>query len=371
MMKGSAIWECAHAGGHLASPGELTEALLQGATGSAGGTTWLHTADEVQYDYDLILSWSVASSFTFAYTTGHNAVSVSDCATPRAFRCAGYNYPSGTFPVTVENEWATPTGSGYKSETADWGMPGTAGAPVVWAGVEEACFARGGHLAMSTELGEMIQLGLPNGSGTNLWTGDAVQYDSATTSYGTSAVSWSGLDPSHFYGHTGGAGSTLGWAPKGGMHPYRCVYYPIDTGYAGPPDASCNGGCFAVPLPGGSGAKMWFDAAHRPAPPAGGNRALGAVDTCRKVGGHLPLERDLAEAIRHGLPNGVAGTTLLTRDWEAYSPMGVFNGLLLGVVAGTGPDPSFTDAPPVVAWAWPNTSSTPRPFRCMWTNELR
>jgi hypothetical protein len=112
---------------------------------------------------------------------------------------------------------------------------------------------------------------------------------------------------------------------------------------------------------------MWFDTFDR----APALDVTAAIDACRKLGGHLPSERDLIEAIRAGLPNG-SNTFLQTSDPE-IGQVPMVSGILLGVVKWTGTMPTYDDVWTTTAdsratWGWPTDV---RPYRCMWTNELR
>lgn len=347
LTKGGAIWECAFYRGHLARPLQLAEAIQQGI--GQGSNTWLHTADDVHYSYDALLSWKDNATWVFQYIGAMNAMSWSGTTDLRPFRCAGVNYDAGTHP-TVPDEFVGPLG-GYKGETKD------SAAAVSWVEAHDTCFARGGHLPTSTELGELIQQGLPGGSGTWLMTSDQVGWNGS--GFLVAVKRWTGTEPSHPYAYP----TDLSWDYRHQTNKFRCIYYPVDTAFAGPPATACNGGpCFTVTLGGTSGAKMWIDALDR-APPA---KVTDAVNACRKAGGRLPSERDLTEAIRQGLPNG--GTKdILTSDAEIGD--GSNSGLLVGVVKWSGVDKSFTDQYATYStWGWPQNAI---PYRCMWTNELR
>ena len=347
LSKGAAIWECAFYRGHLATPIQYAEAILKGI--GPGSGQWLHTADENHHQYDSLVNWTDPASWVFQYTGNSNAMSYSDTTAIRPFRCVGTNFDPGTHPATVADEWVGPR-SDYKGETAD--------TPTAdWATSHDNCFARGGHLPRATELGELISQGLPNGTDSWLWTSDQNGYNG--TDFLASVKKWSGVDTTHQYAYP----PDLSWDYKYKSYPHRCIYYPVDTAYAGPQASDCAGGCFTVTLPGSSGAKMWLDSFDR-APPA---TVLAAIDVCRQAGGHLASERDLTEAIRQGLPNGT-NQHLQTSDVEN----GTQGSILVGVVRWTGTETTFPDlyggTPNYATWGWPYEA---KPFRCMWTNELR
>jgi len=347
LSKGGAIWECAFYRGHLARPLQLAEAIQQGI--GQGSNIWLHTGDEVHYANGALVSWKDNSTWIFQYTAGTNAVSWSGTADFRPFRCAGVNYDAGTHPATVPDEFVGPLG-GYKGETKD------SATAVSWVEAHDTCFSRGGHLPTSAELAELIQQGLPGGSGTWLVTSDQEGWNSA--GFLAAVKRWTGTEPSHLHAYS----TDLSWDYRHATNKYRCVYYPVDTAFTGPAGTACAGGCFTVSVGGSSGAKMWFDSFDR-APPA---KVTDAISACRKAGGRLPNERDLTEAIRQGLPNGSNGS-ILTSDAEIGD--GAANGLLVGVVKWAGVDKTFTDQYSTYStWGWPYAAL---PYRCMWTNELR
>ena len=346
LSKGAAIWECAFYRGHLARPIQLAEAIQQGI--GPGSNSWLHTADEVHFSHDALVSWKDNAAWLFQYTAGANAVSWGSVTDFRPFRCAGPNYDAGTHPGPATDPFVGPLG-GLKSETKD----STAAA---WVDAHDTCVARGGHLPTSTELGELIGQGLPAGSGTWTWSSDQTGWNG--TGFLIAVKRWTGTEPSHAYAYP----TDLSWDYRTKSYAHRCVYYPVDSQYTGPAASACAGGCFTVALGGSSGAKLWFDSFDR-APAA---KLTAAIDTCRKAGGHIPSERDLIEAIRQGLPNG-SNTAIFTSDAEIGD--GSNNGLLMGVVKWSGVNKAFTDQYPTFStWAWPYNAI---PYRCMWTNELR
>lgn len=341
--KGSALWECSFNRGHLAGPARLVEAIQQGA--GTGSNVHLHTADDVRNDSDLILRWQSQATFSLA-----TAISFGATTNLRPFRCTGSSV-GGTHPKTIADEWTAPT-TGIKSETKD----ATAAA---WAAAASACYGKGGHVPSTTELGELVGQGLTGGTNAWLWGADT---SSIVLNVSTlSALRWSGTaDPIYANGNDLNAlGKTTSQAS-------RCLYYPVDTGYAGPVASDCNGGCKEIALPGGSGAKLWFDTLDR-APPA---NLQNAIDTCRKKGGHLASARDLLEAIRAGLGNG-SGNFAWSGDFSLYlaSPFGGSYVLRAGTLKWTGNEPAFADAFPGSSMVADPTSALP--YRCMWTNEVR
>jgi hypothetical protein len=349
--KGSAIWECANARGHLASPFQLTEAIQKGI--GTGSGQWLHTSDDVNAGANVVLSWTVPAQFAFRYNGNVNAISNSgQLQTARPFRCVGPNFASGTHPATVPNEWTAPV-PGYKGETRD-------STAVGFAAALDACWNRGGHLPTATESGELALLGLTGGTNVFLWTSDQTGHDGVN--FTVAVARWNAAEPPVYAG-----GADYSWAHKhegNPVRPHRCVYYPVDAAYNGPQPASCSGGCSMFTLPGTSGAKMWLDGTNRAAAPI-----ATAIDTCRQAGGHLPSERDLAEAIRHGLAGGAGpGGWIYAAELEMGNSAADIN---IGVVQWTQTTPAFDDSYPTYStWVAPYEPAG-RPFRCFWTNELR
>jgi hypothetical protein len=330
LSKGAAIWECAFHRAHLPTPLQYAEAILQGI--GAGSDQWLHTADEVHQQYNAVVRWTDPASWVFQYTGAGNALSWGDPATFRPFRCVGPNVDAGPYK-----------GEASDSELADWIT------------AHDTCISRGAHLPRATELGELIIQGLPAGSGNWLWTSDQNGYY-ADSGFLVSVKRWTGVELMHQYAHP----TDLSWDYRTSSYGYRCISYPIDSAYAGPQAADCAGGCFTLTLPGDSGAKLWLDSSDR----APATNVLDAIDTCQKRGGHLASERDLTEAIRKGLPNG-------SGQWIHTTDLGVGSGsaLNVGVVVWSETDTAFSDQYPTHA-SWSDPLEL-RPYRCMWTNELR
>ncbi|MBK7580467.1 MAG: hypothetical protein IPI67_09710 [Myxococcales bacterium] len=341
--KGTAIWECGFYGGHLAPPLKLVEAVLQGI--GTGSNNYLHTADDVRNDSDLILRWTDPKTFSLAA-----AVNTGSTANLRPFRCMGSS-EGGTHPTTIPSEWVPATG-GAKGETKD----NTAS---TWALAVSTCYGRGGHIPTTAELAEQVGKGLPGGSNQYLWGADTSSIVLSISSL--SVLRWTGTTTPTYT-----SGPDLSALSKTTSQLFRCLYYPVDTTYSGPPSSACAGGCKEIALPGGSGAKLWFDSFDR-APSA---NLQTAIDTCRKQGGHLGSTRDFVEAIRAGLPNGSAAF-VWTGDFSMFlaSPFGGTYVLRSGTVKWTGTDPAFADT-------FGSSSSTADPsaslpYRCMWTNEGR
>jgi len=343
LRKASAIWECSFYRGHLARPDRVIEAIKKGI--SSGSNVWLHTADDVRSDRDLLVRWQDPTAFSTDTGTSHGVTT-----NVRPFRCTGANYDSGTHPVTLADEFVGPQG-GNKSEKAD-------SASSAWAAAISACWGRGGHVATATELAELVFDGLPAGSNAWLWGGDeSYTVSSAPT---VESLRWSATaTPSY------ASGTDLNGVARTSSRPYRCVYYPVDTTYNGPAGSTCAGGCKELALPGTSGAKVWFDENDR----APGATLDAAIEACRAVGGRLPTGRDLVEAVRAGLANG-SNAWLWSADFALFqsTPLTTLQ-LRAHIARWSATAPTFDDSWSTYASASLPTST--RAYRCMWTNEIR
>jgi hypothetical protein len=334
--KGAAIFECVNDRAHVVDAPLLAGAIRAGLPGTA---TAVMTADQWIYYQSTELSWSTATGWQLA-----GSLAAVDNRNPAPFRCAAVKVAPSPNANTIPNVFY-PKLSKYTGETADR-------TSAVWAAAHDACFAAGGHLPRSGELAELIQQGLPNGSGVNMWTADEVGFNG--TQFLASVNSWTGLDVRYNDAYTGGAGQTLTWDYKTTSHAYRCIWYPLDIDYTTP--TNCSGGCYEVDLPGTFVAKMWFDAMDRTA-----SLPADAIADCSASGGQLASERDLTEAIRAGLPNGSGSSTPL---WTSDIAQGN-----LTVVWWTNVDMAFTDEySAYMTWVGPGNQYR---YRCMWTNELR
>jgi hypothetical protein len=333
--KGSAIWECAFYKGRLAEVLRLSEAIQQGL--GNGANTEIFVADDALNTQSTTVIWS-GSSGTFALNAGGYSSFL-------PFRCAGLDIEP---TASAAGQFTAPF-AGKASESADT-------ATALWAAANDACWAKGGHVPTAGELALLIQQGLPDGTNAWLWTSDQSTFNSGTQ-FIVQEVRWTGTPNAFLY-----STNDVAWVTKSSTRPFRCIYYPIDTGYTGPTTSQCSGGggCQEFTLPGGSGAKLWVDSFDRaPAVPF-----AQAVDACRQVGGHLASERDYLETIRAGLANG-------TNAWNYTSDVGLgasTTGVRANVVRWTGVDTAFTDL-----YSTYNSWSqlvTVRAYRCAWTNQL-
>ena len=211
----------------------------------------------------------------------------------------------------------------------------------------DACVAQGGHLPTQFELINTISDGLANGSNVDQWTASHMT-DSPSTVLINLLRRWTLVESEYNF-------ATYSEVARTASQPYRCIYYPIvDEGTARP--ETCNGECQRLEL--GDGAVMWFDSTDR-----GALTLPAAFAACHAAGGRLPGERDLTEAIRLGLDGGLTANFLWSGT-PSDSPA------LMYVVAWTGADnPNWTPAIGSTMAAAALTGA--RPYRCMWTNEVR
>jgi hypothetical protein len=195
---------------------------------------------------------------------------------------------------------------------------------------------------------------MPMGSGVDLWTSDQLGYTDAPAQFLAAVMRWTGIDRRFPFDPVD---NSVGWDYKPtGSHPFRCIYYPLDPMFHAP--ATCNGGC-SVRSAGSPAVTIFFDQMDR-APAT----VAAAMADCASTGGYLASERDLTEAIRDGLPNGL-GDYLNTWDLGR----GNAGQSYVTIVKWSGVARAFDDQyPAYMTWSEP---TTPRPYRCMWTNELR
>jgi hypothetical protein len=368
----AAILECATEHAHLATIEQLSTAVLAGLpngssngqfnAGNYGTLNWLHTAEMGSSSNDMLLRWTgVAPGFTY----GTSEVTWSTLQDFRPFRCAGQNI----VPVAS----AAPANGVFVDTNQRWVFDANDQAPVQYEFATDDCTSRGGHLPSGHEIGEGIYAGLPNGTGAWNLGSDNCGYYPPNHDFLTSAAAWKDAATFNFYS----TGATqINWEWKNlnvaGPYPHRCIYYPIDPGYAGPLASSCQGGtaCFKVTL--AARTHMWFDANDRP-----GATNVAAVAACQALGAHVASERDLTEAIRAGLPNG-QNTYLWTTDMLSANSQWSFSYPINSCVRWTGVNKSFQDeyyySTPAYEMNDCNyiyNQGITQPYRCMWSDELR
>ncbi len=353
--KGSAVWECTFNHGHLASLTTLVEAVDQGIPN--GTNTWLYSADDSGQARSTLFKWSGnGAGWMLPENLNSDARHVA-----YGFRCTGVDYVTPPNPNTIGGSFVGPR-SRYTADSADT-------AQEIWIDIHDGCWDRGGHVPTTAELVELIQQGLPGSSAAHLWTSDQNGHHPDPDDFLVGVVRWTDTQLRFPYLFADGAANEVSWAVKNpnlgpdlGAVPRgtRCIYYPIDDEYTGPDESDCSGGCMALPLPGNvMTPKLWLDQANR-----GPADFEGALRGCRAAGGHLASERDMLEAIRQGLPNDPIGEWLYTSELgsEGTTPLPT-------IVAWTNTAPDFGDQYPAeMTWSF---LTTERPYRCMWTNEIR
>jgi hypothetical protein len=338
-----AVDECNFYHATLAATWEYAELAPHAPGLPNGSNNWLWTSDSTRYDAVDLVRWSGTD---LAYAANGANVSYAQ-RTPGSyrFRCLGVNFAAGTHPNTVAGEVVAEE-TYLKSESAD--RPKSQMSDAI-----TTCFNAGGHLPLEREWMTLVRAGLPAGSNTWLWSADASRAEY------TQVVLWKDIDLSF----TGYYSANSTWADRAptNQYPYRCAYYPFDAAFSGPEDGKCVVGapCYVTEKGGDEKALMWADPTDR-APLS----YMAAVQTCYGLGGHLSSFRDLFELIRDGLPQG-SGTWVWTTDGAGD------NGLYVMVVKWVGVDKAYIGTNPTYASYSDKNASTSRPYRCVWTNELR
>lgn len=340
----SASAECAFYYAHVPDAGRMTQAIRVGLPNGSNNHLW--TSDTVTWQssnmrYHHMMRWSgVNLNFNDYWDEGHAYHDASEYR----FRCVGVSAPHSTTPVQVANASHSKT---YLTTSKSEESAATITDAIA------ACFNKGGHLASSNELYELVNSSLSSGSDQWMWTADWV--GNWSSAWRILLVKWagtiSGIDAAD------GGYTTDGSRQDGSTRPYRCVWYPIDTDYSGPD--TCNGGCYEVVLADTDPpVKMWMDKQDRNA-----TNWAGAAQVCYLASAYLPNRRDMLEMIRASLPQG-------TNNWLWTSEAETVNSgshPLMNMVRWAGVNDTLKDDQNIT---WGGTSEG-RPFRCMWTNELR
>ena len=364
---GAAILECATEKAHLATYEQLSTAVISGLpNGNSNGLfsstisnfgKWLHTAEAASYQYDMLLYWT-GTNTGFVY--GSTEATWSTYQDYRPFRCTGPNIVP-TAPATPLNIFTDPDLQ-FKFDTNDQ-------SPVQYELAIDDCTSRGGHLPSTYEYGKAIYAGL-TGSGNQNFSSDNAGYSSHD--FLTAEAAWTNAATFNFYNATLG----VSWAWKNANEAmsvqHRCIYYPVDPAYAGPPASSCNGSTTCTKITFANRTHMWVDSWDRTA----ASYSTG-VNACLNLGGHLTSERDITEAIRAGLPNG-QNALLSTTDQLGTSSSFVISYPEMACVRWTGVNKSFQDE---YYYSTPQyemsncgylyDTNNKWPYRCVWTDELR
>jgi hypothetical protein len=327
--KQAALRECNALGGRLPTLGELggaVDLLLPNGTNEA-----LFVAN------DMSTSDSAAIQFQDPdWSASSGGFTRWDYVDDTWFRCAGWKLQPTPNPITIAGAFVSER-SGRKLDGADR-------APLPFDEAVQACWLAGGHLAMSTELAEMIIEGAGNGSTASVQTADhSTPSNTLGLAWSQEAVRWS------YPGNIASEAKTT-------ARVFRCIYYPLSA-TATPPTA-CEGGCAAITS---HGATQWIDQQ-----PRAGTSSGQAVKTCVNLGASVASVRDLLEAFGNGLP--LPSTPLPVHVLEASITTldgGSGNGMLTfheGLAPNDPNSPAGFEA---------ISLNDTRAYRCHWTNELR
>lgn len=334
----AALDECNFYNASVPTQLDFAEAITDGLPN--GSNQYLHTSDATRYDINNIVRWT---NVQLDYTDTGSFVTWTGRSSAYRFRCIGVNYNAPKSEVTIPNPYVAPS---LRIVSTMNDAPATSLAQAA-----SLCYASGGHVAMERDYAELVRSGMPNGSNTWLWTGDYSRYDIAQV------IRWTGIDKDYTdYYSTYATWQTI----KGSSSPYRCVYYPVDASYQGPPSCTTNFPCVVTAL--GNGpvqSKTWFDPVDRP--PV---NYITAVKTCKSVGGRLPTARDYLEHIRNGLSNG-------STNWVWTSDQVGDGGQNVEVIKWNAAEPAFDGTYSTYATNSDKGATTNRPYRCIWSNELR
>ncbi len=345
-----AVNECAFYNARVARAVTYAELIQAGLpNGSGPGSSWIWTADRGGFNGTsflfVLLRWTgVQTAFDGTHTAfvdwnynaeGHTA----------GFRCVGLKDDLGPYKGTVTDEFVDAGRTRLKSTTTESALE-------PWVATLDRCFAAGGHIPSLADWTALVQAGLPRPNNAEYsHTSDAEFGTSGGQVAYNAVVTWSQTAPAFTAVYT--PFST--WASRANNQRGRCVWYPLDPTYAGPSEATCNGGCFTKVIEAnGQTHRFWVDRFDRTPAKFG-----DAIRACHQAGGHLMSFSEYAELIRAGLPNG-SNTWSWTSDWARY-------------------DHTFTVRWTATAAGWdnvvnanvtPTATTTTAPYRCLWSNEL-
>jgi hypothetical protein len=344
----AALREAAFYKAFIPTESMMTAAIKAGLPNGLGlgGTYWHWTSDHEGWNGTQFLVGIVCwSEIDTAFDDTNSTYSSWNYITNgywHHFRLMGLTDEVSPNPSVISNKWVD-TNSKLTTTTVDESASSFVDAI-------DTCFQRGGHLPTHQELVMLIQAGLPGGTDTWLWTAEFHSGDYVGIN------KWLDVDPdctgyySTYLTHSTRVASTI--------RPFRTVYYPIDAFYTGPTVDQSHTGLYSVSH---GSAKIWTDMSDRP--PV---TFAEAVKICHDLGGHLATKRDMVELIRSGLPNGM-NNWIWTADQAYYYQV--------EVVKWTGVETDFQDVygsgENDDSYQITNDTSTVRPFRCVWTNELR
>ncbi len=359
-----ATFDCAFYGAHLAHTNDYTENIPLGLPNDASNE-WQWTSDHPVYSYADVVRWqNVATNYDATYSTYQSWAGRE--GNIYRFRCKGVGYEPGPNPNDTPSDIAW--GSKFVGASTDLvSHTANPGQKLFWDALTD-CFDRGGHVAHTRDYMELIRDGLPGGLGVtadshNLWSSDFSYW------WYSQIVRWPGVDLEYNGYHS----RYVTWADPTPTknYNYRCVWYPIDQDYTGP--GTCNGTdqlpCYTTSKGGTVKSKMWADRFDRS--PA---TFINATKACSAENGHLASAREMVELIRAGLPNGTGpnnyvwtadngGNTDTNPALTIQLRWNGTEGTGFTVRTASGSNSGFD-------WVYRSTTTT-KPYRCVWSNELK
>lgn len=338
----SAVWECQFYGGHLPS---LTTFLSLAHNGITGSDNALWSADH----YGDLETMSAA----FSLSTNETSLTarIKSATGKSAFRCIGIANDVATVAAELSSGWRPTTVTHQRGYTL--ASESSSSAASGWLNAARVCAGRGGHLPTPHELGALTLVGLPASlTAQTMWTTTPLGDDNGQ------------IFSSRFT--LPGADDPFDWAAafsaneRGADELFRCVTYPQVPGLTAP-TSGCNGSCVPITFT-PTEAQSWFDAMDR-APLS----YEDAVQACANAGAELASERDLIELMHLSDAVG-SGEWLHTATLQDISQ----NGGIRSTVELRWTDPSAYQGDTPMDWQLSSFfQANDRPFRCMWTNELR
>jgi hypothetical protein len=347
-----AVNECAFYNARVARAVTYAEFIQAGLPNGAavnGAWLWMWTSDRSGYNGSnfafTVLRWGGTQT---SFDGSHNAFvewNYNLETFPAYFRCVGLKDDVGPYAGAVADEFVDAGRTKLKTTTSESALE-------PWVTTLDRCFAAGGHIPSLADWTALIQAGLPRPNNADYsHTSDAEFGTSGGSVHYNAIVRWALTNPAFTAVHD--AFST--WGSRANSYRGRCVWYPLDPTYAGPTEATCNGGCFLKTVTAnGQTHRFWADRFDRTPVKLG-----DAIRTCYQSGGHLMSHAEYAELIRSGLPNG-SNTWSWTSDWARYDHA--------YTVRWTGAAPTWDTL--ANSNVTPTGATTTAPYRCLWSNEL-
>ena len=214
---------CTGAGGHLAPPVDLMEAVFAGISAGSGAKLW--TADQAGYNGTQFLAatvqWTAAEPRSGWF--GKDAASWAYMDLSLAFRCAYYPtsdaYPGPDAAQCTGSCFKVPApASAPKPKLASWFDAADRGSAAIADAIAD-CHKAGGRLPRERDYAEAIRAGLPSGTNKWLFTSD---FSVSTTDAISRAhtVRWTLQEPAFADVHTADAS----WSDLTIKRPYRCMW---------------------------------------------------------------------------------------------------------------------------------------------------